>query len=212
MEKDELYKMIDERDGYSSLAFPALMRKVYVWMAMALVITAVAAYGVAHSPALLSLIYSSKLTFFGLIIAEVALVMYISGRIDRMALTTATLMFTLYSALNGMTLASIFVLYSEAIITKVFLITAGTFGTMAFVGYTTKSDLTSLGKLAFMGLIGIIIATVRSTSSPNAASTLAKATANVSSRIPWTSPYSCLKWLTWQPSAAMPSVLPNASA
>ena len=160
MEKDELYKMIDERDGYSSLAFPALMRKVYVWMAMALVITAVAAYGVAHSPALLSLIYSSKLTFFGLIIAEVALVMYISGRIDRMALTTATLMFTLYSALNGMTLASIFVLYSEAIITKVFLITAGTFGTMAFVGYTTKSDLTSLGKLAFMGLIGIIIATV----------------------------------------------------
>ena len=160
MEKDELYKMIDERDGYSSLAFPALMRKVYVWMAMALVITAVAAYGVAHSPALLSLIYSSKLTFFGLIIAEVALVMYISGRIDRMALTTATLMFTLYSALNGMTLASIFVLYSEVIITKVFLITAGTFGTMAFVGYTTKSDLTSLGKLAFMGLIGIIIATV----------------------------------------------------
>lgn len=56
MEKDELYKMIDERDGYSSLAFPALMRKVYVWMAMALVITAVAAYGVAHSPALLSFI------------------------------------------------------------------------------------------------------------------------------------------------------------
>lgn len=160
MEKDELYKMIDERDGYSSLAFPALMRKVYVWMAMALVITAVAAYGVAHSPALLSLIYSSKLTFIGLIIAEIALVMYISGRIDRMTLTTATLMFTLYSALNGMTLASIFVLYSEAIITKVFLITAGTFGTMAFVGYTTKSDLTSLGKLAFMGLIGIIIATV----------------------------------------------------
>ena len=104
MEKDELYKMIDERDGYSSLAFPALMRKVYVWMAMALVITAVAAYGVAHSPALLSLIYSSKLTFFGLIIAEVALVMYISGRIDRMALTTATLMFTLYSAKNTKTL------------------------------------------------------------------------------------------------------------
>ena len=89
-----------------------------------------------------------------------ALVFTVSGAINRLSLTTATLLFTLYSVLTGVTLASIFIMYSPAIITKVFLITAGTFGVMAVVGYTTKTDLTSLGKLMFMALLGLIIATV----------------------------------------------------
>ena len=148
------------REWAVSSVFPTLMRKVYVWMSLALVITAVAAYGVASSPVLLNLIYSSRVVFFGLIIAELVLVFWISARIQRLSLTTATLLFILYSLVNGITLASIFIVYSQAIIVKTFLITAGTFAAMAAYGYFTKSDLTSWGKLLFMAVIGLIIAGV----------------------------------------------------
>ena len=149
-----------ERDLERSAAMPVLMRKVYTWMTLALLITAATAYGVANSPALLSMIYSSKITFFGLIIAEVALVWYISARINSLSLTTATTLFVLYSAINGATLASIFIIYSMTAITKTFLVTAGTFGVMALYGYATKRDLSKIGSLAFMALIGLIIASV----------------------------------------------------
>lgn len=148
------------KDFAMSTAFPALMRKVFVWMTLALAITGLTAYGVATSPAILSLIFSSKVTFFGLIIAEFALVFAISGAINRLSLSTATLLFILYSVINGATLSSIFFAFSVATISKVFFITAGTFGAMALVGYTTKTDLTSMGKLLFMALLGIIIASV----------------------------------------------------
>lgn len=148
------------KDYAMSTAFPALMRKVFVWMTLALAITGLTAYGVATSPTLLSLIFSSKVTFFGLIIAEFALVFAISGAINRLSLSTATLLFILYSVINGATLSSIFFAFSVATIGKVFFITAGTFGAMALVGYTTKTDLTSMGKLLFMALLGIIIASV----------------------------------------------------
>lgn len=148
------------KDYAMSTAFPALMRKVFVWMTLALAITGLTAYGVATSPAILSLIFSSKVTFFGLIIAEFALVFAISGAINRLSLSTATLLFILYSVINGATLSTIFFAFSVATIGKVFFITAGTFGAMALVGYTTKTDLTSMGKLLFMALLGIIIASV----------------------------------------------------
>ena len=148
------------KDFAMSTAFPALMRKVFVWMTLALAITGLTAYGVATSPTILSLIFSSKVTFFGLIIAEFALVFAISGAINRLSLSTATLLFILYSVINGATLSSIFFVFSVATISKVFFITAGTFGAMALVGYTTKTDLTSMGKLLFMALLGIIIASV----------------------------------------------------
>ena len=148
------------KDYAMSTAFPALMRKVFVWMTLALAITGLTAYGVATSPAILSLIFSSKVTFFGLIIAELALVFAISGAINRLSLSTATMLFILYSVINGATLSSIFFAFSVATIGKVFFITAGTFGAMALVGYTTKTDLTSMGKLLFMALLGIIIASV----------------------------------------------------
>lgn len=149
----------EEQLGMSA-AFPALMRKVYVWMAMALAITAITAYGVAASPALTNLIFSSKVIFFGLIIAELILVFWVSARIEKLSLTTATLMFILYSVLNGATLATIFFAYSPEIITKTFFVTAGTFGAMAVYGYFTKSDLSSWGKLLIMAVIGLIIAGV----------------------------------------------------
>jgi len=149
----------EEQLGMSAV-FPALMRKVYVWMAMALAITAITAYGVASSPALTGLIFGNKLIFFGLIIAELVLVFWVSARIEKLSLTKATLMFIVYSVLNGATLATIFFAYSPEIITKTFFVTAGTFGSMALYGYFTKSDLSSWGKLLIMAVIGLIIAGV----------------------------------------------------
>lgn len=137
-----------------------LMRKVYTWMAMALVITGICAYGVANSPALLSLIYGSSMTIVILCIAEFGLVVWLSARIGKMSLTTATMMFIIYSVLNGVTLSFIFLAYTQASIAKVFFITAGTFGLMALVGHTTKVDLSKMGGILLMALIGVIIASI----------------------------------------------------
>lgn len=144
--------------SYERSAQLALFRQVYLWMAMALVITGFMAMLVAESTTLLSLIFSSELTFFGLIIAELALVWYLSARIDRISFTTATLMFIIYSLLNGAMLSSVFLLYTASSIASTFFITAGTFGVMCVYGYLTKRDLTSVGNLCLMAVIGLIIA------------------------------------------------------
>lgn len=149
-----------DRDLEMQLAFPVLMRKVYTWMTLALVLTGLTAYGVATSPGILMAIYSNPALLWGLVIAEFALVFGVSAAINRLSLTTATLMFVAYSVINGALLSSIFLVYTAASITSVFFITAATFATMALIGYTTKTDLTSVGKLLFMALIGLIIATV----------------------------------------------------
>lgn len=149
-----------DRDLAMSAAFPALMRKVYVWMTLALVISGLTAYGVASSPGVLMAIVTNKILFWGLVIAEFALVFGISGALNKLSLTAATLMFILYSVINGALLSFIFVAYTMSSIASVFFITAGTFAVMAFIGYTTKTDLSSMGKILLMGLIGIIIATV----------------------------------------------------
>ena len=152
--------MTREQGLSMSAAFPVLMRKVYVWMTLALLITGATAYGVATSPGIQMALFSNQLLFWGLIIAEFALVIGISAAINRLSLTTATLMFILYSVINGAMLSSIFLIYTMSSIASVFFITAGTFGVMALIGYTTKKDLTSMGKILFMALIGIIIATI----------------------------------------------------
>ena len=149
-----------EQELSMSAAFPILMRKVYVWMTLALVITGVTAYGVATSPGLMMAIATNKLLFWGLIIAEFGLVVAISAAINKLSLTTATLLFVLYSVINGATLSFIFAIYTMSSIASVFFITAGTFAVMAVIGYTTKKDLTSMGKILFMALSGIIIATI----------------------------------------------------
>ena len=160
MNQEDFFRMVDQAEGHGTLAFPALMRKVYIWMAMALAITGVTAFGVASSPNLLALIFSSKLLFFGLIIAELALVILLTARLQKLSLTTATLFFVLFAVINGVTLSSIFVIYTMASIAQTFFICSATFGVMAVYGYTTKRDLSSMGKLLFMALIGLIIATV----------------------------------------------------
>lgn len=156
----EIKEVVRGTDMPVASALPALMRKVYVWMTLALVITGFTAYAVATSPALLMAIVGNRFVLLGLIVAELALVVGISGAINRLSLTAATLMFVLYSVINGATLSVVFLAFTMSSITSVFFITAGTFATMALVGYTTKKDLTSMGRMLFMALIGLVIATV----------------------------------------------------
>lgn len=164
MEYKEFDRMVNEAEGIRtftpSVSFPVLMRKVYTWMTLAMIITGITSFGVATSPAILGLIFGNSIVFWGLVIAEFALVFGISGMLNRLSLTTATLMFIAYSVINGALLSSIFLLYTMNSIGTVFFVTAATFGVMAFIGYTTKTDLTSMGKMLFMALIGLIIATV----------------------------------------------------
>lgn len=149
-----------ERELEMSAAFPVLMSKVYLWMTLALVITGFTAYYVASSEALITAIMTNQILFWGLVIGEFALVFGLSAAINKLSLTTATLMFVLYSVINGATLSFIFLVYTYSSITNVFFITAGTFAVMALFGYFTKTDLTSIGKILMMALIGIIIATI----------------------------------------------------
>ena len=132
--------------------------KVYNWMAIALLITGVVAYFTSQSETLVQAIFGNKILFFGLIIGELALVGYISARINKISSYRATLLFLAYTVLNGLTMAVIFLAYTSSSISTTFIITAGTFGTMSLYGYYTKSDLTKIGNLAFMALIGVIIA------------------------------------------------------
>lgn len=148
------------RQFEASEAFPVLMRKVYVWMTLALVITGMTAYYVATNETIMMAILTNKILFYGLLFAELGLVMGVSAAINRLSLLTATLLFILYSIINGATLSMIFLAFDIASIAKVFFITAGTFGAMAVVGYTIKADLSSLGRILFMALIGLIIATL----------------------------------------------------
>jgi FtsH-binding integral membrane protein len=160
MEVNELEQLVRQKEGALSTAFPALMRKVYVWMTLALGLTGLTAYGVATSPNILQMVYGNGAAIWLLFIAELGLVWYTSARIDRLSLSTATMLFIIYSVLNGVTLSSIFLVYSLGSIGRVFFITAGTFAATAFVGYTTKKDLTRMGGILFMALIGLIIASV----------------------------------------------------
>lgn len=149
-----------ERELEMSSAFPVLMRKVYLWMTLALVITGFTAYYVAHNETLLTALVSNQILFWGLVIGEFALVVGLSAAINKLSLTMATLMFVIYSVINGATLSFIFLVYTYSSITNVFFITAGTFAVMALIGYFTKVDLSSMGKILMMALIGIIIATI----------------------------------------------------
>lgn len=149
-----------QREWNSSLAFSALMRKVYVWMSLALVITALAAYGVATNPVMTEILLSNPVLMWGIVGAELLLVIGLGAGVNKMSLTVATTLFIVYSVLNGVMLSSIFFVYRLGSITTVFLITAATFGVMSLYGYVTQKDLTSWGRLLMMALIGLIVATI----------------------------------------------------
>lgn len=138
----------------------AYMAQVYGWMTCGLLLTAFVAWYAANSFAIMNFIFSSRMTFIGLIILQLGLVFVISGMINRLSGTLATGLFMLYSALTGLTLSSIFIAYTQSSIASTFLITAGMFGAMSFYGYTTKRDLGGLGSMLFMALIGILLASL----------------------------------------------------
>lgn len=137
-----------------------LIRQVYAWMGLGLALTALMALATISSPGLLQAIVGNKLIFYGLMIGELGLVAVLSGAINRLSGTAATLLFLAYSALNGMTLSIIFLVYTADSISSTFLISAGMFGAMSAFGYLTKRDLTSWGSFLFMGLIGVVIASI----------------------------------------------------
>ena len=140
--------------------FNTLFQQVYGWMAGGLALTGLIAWYVSQSDALLSLVFGNQIVFFGLIIAELALVFGLSWGLTRMTATMATGAFLLYAALNGVTMAFIFLVYTNESIASTFLVTAGTFGAISMYGYTTKRDLTSWGTYLFMALIGLILASL----------------------------------------------------
>ncbi len=138
----------------------AFLSKVYGWMFAGLLITAIAAFAVASSPALIEMLILNRLVFWALIIAELGLVFYLSARVEHMTPTTAAGLFMLYSALTGVTTSVILLVYTGSSIASTFIITAGMFGTMAVFGTITKRSLAGWGQFLFMGLIGLILAMV----------------------------------------------------
>jgi uncharacterized protein len=135
------------------------MLGVYNYMASGLALTGIVAYLVASSPSLMQTIFGSGLAWV-VILAPVALVFFLSFRIQSIRAGTAQAVFWLYAALNGVALSILFIAYTQTSIARVFFITAGTFAAMSLYGYTTKRDLQGFGSFLFMGLIGIIIASL----------------------------------------------------
>ncbi|PID71817.1 MAG: hypothetical protein CSB34_05365 [Desulfobulbus propionicus] len=139
-------------------ASTVFLAKVFNWMGIGLAITGVLAYFTAQTG--LAFAIASSPLFFVLILAELGLVFYLSARIEKIQPGTATGLFLGYSALNGLTLSTVFLAYTQASIGGTFLITAGMFGAMAVYGLVTKRDLSKMGSFLFMGLVGIILASV----------------------------------------------------
>jgi FtsH-binding integral membrane protein len=137
----------------------SIMSGVYGWMSCALAITASAAYYVASTPALFAYVMQPGVVI-GLIVAQLALVFGLAFFINRMSYITALILFVLYSFSLGITLSSIFYVYTHASIISTFLTTALTFAAMSLYGYVTESDLTTMGNMAGMVLIGLIIGMV----------------------------------------------------
>ena len=138
----------------------AFLRGVYWWMFGGLAVTAVVAVAVASSPAAVGTLIRTPFLFFGIIIAELILVGYMSVRVAKMAPSTAGILFLAYSALNGVTFSLILLAYAGASVANAFFVTAGMFGALAVYGSVTKRDLTGMGRFMFMGLIGLVIASV----------------------------------------------------
>ena len=136
----------------------AFLRSVYGWMAIGLAITALVAYFVAASPAIVFTIARNRPLFWGLMIAQLGLVVWLSARVQTMAPATASLLFMVYSALTGLTMSFVLLAFTGESVATTFMVTAGTFGALATYGTVTKRSLAGWGQFLFMGLIGVVIA------------------------------------------------------
>lgn len=136
------------------------IQRVFSWMFVGLLMTAVVAYLLSRNENVLTYFSEHPYAFFGILIAELIMVFYLSARVHKLSVTSATLLFFIYAALNGITFSLLFALYTSSSIVLTFLITAGMFGTLAVYGYVTKRDLSRMGSILFMALIGLILATL----------------------------------------------------
>lgn len=142
-----------------SSVFAVLMRNVYTWMACGLAMTALTAMIVGRNENWVYTLATSGM-YWGLLIAEVVLVIFLSARINKLSFATAGLMFAAYAILNGVTMSFIMLAYTAESIAQAFFVTAGTFGGMSLVGFFIKKDLSAMGRTMMMALIGLIIATI----------------------------------------------------
>jgi FtsH-binding integral membrane protein len=136
------------------------MQKVYGWMCLGLVVSGVTAFFVASNPAILKVILLNRFVFYGLLIGQLLLVIYLSKWVEKIHADLTVLLFLVYCFATGLTLSVIFLVYTLSSIAQTFFISAGTFGAMSVFGYFTKKDLTGMGQILLMGLFGIIIASV----------------------------------------------------
>jgi FtsH-binding integral membrane protein len=138
----------------------AFLRAVYGWMCVGLGVTAVVAYAITASPAVVQTIASNHLLFLGALAVELGLVFYLSARVESLAPNAAMLLFLLYSGLNGVTLSVVLLAYTGASIATTFVVTAGMFGALAAFGSTTKRSLAGAGQFFYMGLVGLVLASI----------------------------------------------------
>lgn len=147
---------VSERQALTNV----FLRGVYLWMSVGLAVTAVVAWYVSQSPAILNAVFGNSMLLIGLVVAQLGLVIALSAAVHKMSAATATGLFLGYSALTGLTLSTIFIVYTYASIVTVFITCSGMFAAMSLYGLITKRDLTSMGSFMFMGLIGLLIASI----------------------------------------------------
>jgi len=136
------------------------IHKVYAWMSAGLAVTGACAWYMFSDPRMIVNLVHTPFLFYGLMIGEFILVVALSGWVQRMDAGTAKFAFLFYSAINGVTLSVLFLVYTQASIANAFFMTAGLFGVMSLYGFTTQTDLTSMGNLCFMALLGVILASL----------------------------------------------------
>ncbi|HXU87627.1 MAG TPA: Bax inhibitor-1/YccA family protein [Methylomirabilota bacterium] len=136
------------------------LRAVYAWMFVGLAITAAIAAAIASTPVLVQTVVSNRWLFVGALVAELGMVFYLSARVQKLTPNAATILFLLYAALNGVTLSVLTLAYSGSAIATTFAVTAGMFGALAVFGTRTKRSLASAGQFFYMGLIGLVLASL----------------------------------------------------
>lgn len=160
------YEDISSADNRFATSIPAtelvnaFLRAVYGWMCVGLAITAASAWFIAGSPAIVRAVATNRLLFWGLMGAQLGLVVVLSARVEKLAASTASLLFAAYSALTGVTMAFVLLAFTGESIANTFLVTAGMFGGLAAYGTVTRRSLAGLGSFLFMGLIGVVLASV----------------------------------------------------
>lgn len=138
----------------------AFLRGVYTWMGCGLAVTAATAWLIASSPSAIQLVATNRVLLWGLMIAQLGIVVALSARVERMAASTASLLFVVYAALTGVTISFVLFAYTGESVATTFLVAAGMFGGMAAYGTTTRRSLAGFGQFLFMGLIGVVIASL----------------------------------------------------